>query len=67
MPEDCAIIGFDDIQLAAMVIPALTTVHYDKYALGQTAMNRLLDMLNDSDETFPQIDMNTKLVVRESA
>ena len=50
-----------------MAIPALTTVHYDKYVLGQTAMNRLLDMLNDSDETFPQIDVDTKLVVRESA
>ncbi len=67
VPEDCAIVGFDDIQLAAMVVPALTTIHYDKYALGQTAMNRLLDMLNDSNETFPQIDVDTKLVVRESA
>jgi LacI family transcriptional regulator len=67
VPDDCAIVGFDDIQLAAMVTPALTTVSYDKYGLGQMAMNRLLEMLGDSEATFPTIELEVKLVVRESA
>lgn len=67
VPQDCAVIGFDDIQLASMVTPALTTVHYDKYALGQIAMNRLFEMIEDPQGTFSPIEVGVKLMIRESA
>jgi LacI family transcriptional regulator len=67
IPADCAIIGFDNIQWAATSIPALTSVHIDKYGLGQQAMNRLLEMLNNPDKQFPPIRMDVELVIRESA
>ena len=67
VPEDCAIIGFDDIQLASLVSPSLTTVRLDKYALGQQAMTRLLEMLDHPKRVFPPINLDVELVIRESA
>ena len=67
VPADCAIIGFDDVCLAAMVSPALTTIHVDKHNLGQQAMTRLLAMLDEPEVTFPPIYLDVELVIRESA
>lgn len=67
IPIDCAIVGFDDIQLASLVTPALTTVRLDKYLIGQQAMARLLQMLDQPERVFSPISLNVELVVRESA
>jgi LacI family transcriptional regulator len=66
IPQDCAVIGFDDIQWAATSTPTLTSIHIDKYELGCQAMTRLLDMLAAPEVTFPPIKLNVQLVVRES-
>jgi LacI family transcriptional regulator len=66
VPADCAIIGFDDVRMAAMVSPSLTSVRVDKYHLGQQAMIRLLAMLDEPDATFPPVRVDVELVVRES-
>jgi LacI family transcriptional regulator len=66
VPGDCAIIGFDDIKLASMVTPSLTSVHIDKYELGQQSMVRLLDMIDHPDETYPPVSVDAALVIRES-
>jgi LacI family transcriptional regulator len=66
VPAGCAIIGFDDVRLAAMVSPSLTSVRVNKYYLGQQAMIRLLAMLDEPDAIFPPIRVDVELVVRES-
>jgi LacI family transcriptional regulator len=45
VPQDCAIIGCDDTLLAALVSPALTTIHIPTYSLGQQAMDLLLNII----------------------
>lgn len=67
VPDDCAIVGFDDVQLAAMVTPSLTTIHMDKYELGRQAVTRLMEMLDDPEADFPPIYLDVELVIRESA
>ncbi|MEM7111475.1 MAG: LacI family DNA-binding transcriptional regulator [Chloroflexota bacterium] len=66
VPEDIEIIGFDDILLASMVAPTLSSVHVDKYKLGQTAMKHLLKLIDDKDEPFTTIHIDVELVLRES-
>ena len=66
VPEDCAIIGFDDIIWAAQAIPPLTTIRVDKYNLGQTATQRLLEMLGHPADSFEPIYLDVALVVRET-
>lgn len=66
VPEDCSIIGFDDISLAAMTTPALSTVAVDKYAIGYLAAERLFAMLDKPQQQFEPIYLDTSLVIRES-
>ncbi|GLZ47531.1 LacI family transcriptional regulator [Actinomycetospora sp. NBRC 106375] len=41
VPDDCAVVGYDDLTLAADLDPPLTTVHTDKYELGRTLVEVL--------------------------
>jgi LacI family transcriptional regulator len=67
VPGHCSIIGFDDIQFAAMTDPSLTTVRVDKYWLGQQAASLLLKMLDSPDDSSPPVYADVKLMVRASA
>ena len=66
IPEDIAIVGFDDIVWATQSVPALTTVRIDKYELGRQATNRLFDMLDHPNPPYPLIRINVDLVIRQS-
>jgi LacI family transcriptional regulator len=67
VPQDCAVVGVNDISLADVTGPPLTTVRLPKYELGRRAMERLLDMLNAPDTSCPPVWMGVELVIRESA
>ena len=67
VPTDIAIIGFDDIGMAAMFTPSLSSVRVDKYAIGQKAMSRILYMLDHPHDAYDTIHMEVALVVRESS
>jgi LacI family transcriptional regulator len=67
VPEDVAVIGFDNIRFSAMTSPALTTVHVDKYQIGKLAASTLLQMLKNPDKTYPVQNVDIELIVRESA
>ncbi|GGE03933.1 LacI family transcriptional regulator [Marinithermofilum abyssi] len=65
VPEEVAVVGFDDIQLARYVRPGLTTVHQPMYDMGTIAANLLFRRLQ-GDDSVRSVVMETKLVVRES-
>ena len=48
VPDDLAVVGFDDIPFAAYVSPALTTVAQPKFDLGQRAMDMALKLIEDT-------------------
>ena len=67
VPDDVAIVGCDDIPLAALVNPALTTCHVPRYELGAQAMKLLLDHIQDCSEGCESVIFQPTLVVRASA
>lgn len=66
VPQDMAIIGFDDIALAAMYSPSLSSIRVDKYDIGLRATERLLAMLDEPAARNDPIYVGVDLVVRES-
>jgi len=65
-PEDVAVVGFDDIQLAELVSPALTTIRQDKRALGVAAARSLVHLIDDADAAPHVSVLPVELVVRQS-
>ena len=67
VPDDVALVGFDDIAVASHTQPALTTVHQPSHEMGAAAAGMLLSHLDG--EPFPDepLIVPTSFVVRESA
>jgi LacI family transcriptional regulator len=67
MPEDMAVVGFDDIPLARYLTPPLTTVHVDMLQLGERAVDLLLDRQGPEANRSPRQELvPTTLVIRGS-
>jgi DNA-binding LacI/PurR family transcriptional regulator len=66
VPEDVAIVGFDDSPFAPLMRPALTTVHQNALELGMAAADGVLAMLDRPDDPPSTIVLPVELVVRES-
>jgi DNA-binding LacI/PurR family transcriptional regulator len=67
VPEDIAIVGYDNIAIAEWYDPALTTVDQPHYRMGQRAMRAVLDRLKNPNEPAEMIKFDTTLVVRRSS
>ena len=66
IPEDVAIIGFDDVPLAGFIDPPLTTVHVPKRYMGETAAKRLVEIIRDKGHSPVKTVIQTKLIIRGS-
>jgi len=65
VPEDLAVVGFDDVPLASIFEPSLTTVAQPRRELGEQAMRLLLRRL--AGELPPSVTLAHTLIVRRSA
>ncbi len=66
VPDEVAVVGFDDIVLGSLYDPTLTTVHQPMRLLGERACARLLDRIADPDLS-PAVELlPTELVLRSS-
>lgn len=66
VPEDISIIGFDDVDVAAVYNPPLTTIHSDYSAVGQQATRLLLDILHQEDISIKKYVVGYELKERAS-
>ena len=66
IPDEIAIIGLDDIEMASYITPTLTTIHVPKEELGRFAVKILVDRIEGGHEMPVRIDIPYHLVVRES-
>jgi LacI family transcriptional regulator len=66
VPKDVAVVGFDDIQLASLVDPPLTTIRQDKVGLGGAAARALLEQIENPELTPAALTLPVELIVRAS-
>ena len=66
VPQDVALIGFDDRLEARALVPSLTTVHYPMFGLGYQAVELLLKAINGESVIQELVRIPTRLVIRES-
>ncbi len=67
IPEDLAVVGFDDIETASLVSPALTTVRQPMIEMGKKAFRLAVDSLEGKVKSPEKLVYEPKLIVRGSA
>jgi LacI family transcriptional regulator len=66
IPDDLALVGFDDITIAALITPSLTTVRIAQYDLGKLTATLLLERLERKDVAASAFDFPVSLQIRNS-
>jgi len=67
VPDDLSVVGFDDIILADVYVPPLTTMSQPRSQIGASAMELLLDILrNPAGSAERRVELKTELRVRDS-
>lgn len=66
VPKQLAVMGLEDIDLAAYVDPPLTTIHIPKIDIGRWAVNLMEQMLRGGMTAPVKIDIPFELIVRSS-
>jgi LacI family transcriptional regulator len=66
VPEDIALVGFDDIAASRFVSPALSTVHVPAFGLGWSAAEVLIRIIEHDPSREVPVLLETELVIRES-
>ncbi len=67
VPEEVAVIGFDDLPIAAHAEPSLTTIRQPIQRTGSMAAETIIDILEHPDEVYARhIVLPVELVIRES-
>jgi LacI family transcriptional regulator len=68
IPDDMALVGYDDVEFASVLSTPLTSVRQPKYELGRAAAELLLDEANNPDTHQHQhIVYKPELIIRESS
>lgn len=66
VPDDVAVVGFDDLPTAAQLKPPLTTVRQPIYEKGSVATALLLDAIEGKSHEAQHVVLPTTLIIRES-
>ncbi len=67
VPDDVALIGFDDIPLASYVRPTLSTLRQDFYDIGERLVRMLMALLHDEEIAGTHVILEPTLIIRESS
>ncbi len=66
VPRDIGVVGYDDVDFAAMISPALTSIRQPKYELGRAAAQLLIEETVDGQHRHREIRFEPELIERSS-
>jgi DNA-binding LacI/PurR family transcriptional regulator len=66
IPEEVAVVGFDDLEWAEIVYPPLTVIAQRPYEIGRKAFKLLLERLSSSQAGYQEIRIPVELRIRGS-
>ncbi|MFH1368037.1 MAG: LacI family DNA-binding transcriptional regulator [Elusimicrobiota bacterium] len=67
VPKDIAVVGYDDLILAAISDPPLTSIHQPIFDVGKEAVRLLVDQMDKGQKSVQKVVLETELVVRQSS
>jgi LacI family transcriptional regulator len=66
VPQDISVVGFDDLDIAQLIHPQLTTVQINRRVMSQLAVERLVARMEGDTGAPLTIHVGTRLIIRES-
>lgn len=66
VPRDLSVVGFDDLAIAELASPRLTTIHQPLREMAEQATRIVLQLLDDVPPEVTRVELATSLVVRDS-
>ncbi len=66
VPQDVAIVGYDNREIARLFRPSLTTVTLPLYEMGKASAQLLLDLMDGDEAPAQEIRIRGRLIIRES-
>lgn len=67
VPDNMSVVGFDDVPLASLITPTLTTVRQPLVEMGRVATTMLLRLIAEEPLDSRRVELTTTLIVRESS
>lgn len=66
VPDELAVVGYDDIPAAEVIEPMLSTVRQPKLEMGDYAINMIVDKIEGRESGMKHKELPTKFIIRES-
>jgi DNA-binding LacI/PurR family transcriptional regulator len=66
IPDDISLVSFDDREWAQLISPTITVASQPTYEMGRLAAEQVMRRLEDSDEPFHHIVLESEIILRES-
>jgi len=68
VPEEVAVVGFNNVHVSRIIDPSLTTIHYPGMEMGEVAASALIELLNLKEAPITKkIVLEHRLIIRESS
>lgn len=67
VPDELALVCFDELPLANLLTPSLTTIEQSTQVLGEEALRLLIDLIKQTDRSMRLVQIPTKLNARASS
>jgi len=68
IPQDVAVLGFDNLSIASFIEPRLTTIHQPRFELGEKGAQILVESIEtEGEQSVQDIVLEPQIVIRESA